>query len=136
MVEWGESVMTLITFNSETDGSSTTGVFSLRSDIIDGTVDYIQADIGTVLKIWAKRLVGGALYLLVYWTDDVTVPSPTWRLIDVEYLVSAGDKSYDKRRPIKVKYRTGKEAVQFRWSQATAAKSYIGLEVEFTYREE
>ena len=126
------TVSELITFKGETDGASTTGDFTLKSDIIYGSISYIRIPAGMKAKIWAKRISGNPVTLKIYYTHDVTVTSPTWEEIGSEYLSAEGEKSLEKRRPIIARGFTGKEAIKFSWEQATAAESHVAIDVEFT----
>jgi len=64
------TVSELITFKGETDGASTTGDFTLKSDIIYGSISYIRIPAGMKAKIWAKRISGNPVTLKIYYTHD------------------------------------------------------------------
>lgn len=124
---------TLLTLFAETDGTSTTGTFSLSNEWFESAVDFIRIDRGIVVKVWGIEVSGAAVDVAIEYTHDVTVATPTYTALKVVRLASEGELAHDKRRPlIAVKGKTGKEAVRFTWSQATAAKSYIAITVEFT----
>jgi len=50
-------------------------------------------------------------------------------------LASEGELILEKRRPVVVRGTNGKEAIRLSWSQTTAAKTYIAVEIEFTDEE-
>ncbi|MFQ6075625.1 MAG: hypothetical protein ACE5Z5_05775 [Candidatus Bathyarchaeia archaeon] len=121
----------LITFKGETDGASLTGTFPLDSEVLHATVDYVRPDKGVKAKIWARRISGKACMVHLEHTEDVTADPPMWKKVDTFHLASEGEKSEEKRRPIVIQSRDGKQAFRFSWEQTTAAKSYLGVEVEF-----
>jgi len=123
-------VSDLITVYCETDGSNTTGTFSIKSTSFTNTPEYIQIDKHLKLKIWARRIAGAAATVFVQYTDDVTASTPTWQNIDVIHLAADGELDLEKRKPVIVVGRTGKEAIRFTWSQSTAAKTYVVFDIE------
>lgn len=126
-------VEALITFYGATDGSSATGDFSLDSPVLYSKVTYIRVPKGMKLKIWCKRIAGAVPTEVIFnYTNDVTAGTPTWKPIGHEYLVSPGEITLEKRRPVVVVGRTGKEAVKISWSQSTAGNAWMEVEVEFT----
>lgn len=130
---------TLFSIFGETDGSSTTGIFTLRSEIFYDTVDYIRLDKGLKLKIWGIRITGDAVRVILNKTEDVTAATPDWTAIGdviIGELPSKGSIDIELRRPILIHYKTGNEAIRFRWEQSTAAKSSIEIKVEVTDEEE
>lgn len=128
-------VTEILTLYGETDGTTTTGTVPLRSDIIYGTATYITIPLGLKVKIWAKRIAGAAVTFTISFTPDITASPPTWIAIDTQVLPSAGEITLEKRRPVVIRSITGTEAFRVTWSQTTAAKSYIDLEVEVTDEE-
>jgi hypothetical protein len=112
--------------------SGESGDFALTSPLVRGSFSYIRVPKGMRLKVWAKRLGGTAGFtLLVQYTPDVTVPSPTWTALDAEHLASAGSLELEKRRPAVVYGFTGKEAVKLSYANATGAGTiYAAAEVE------
>ena len=120
----------VLTIYLETDGTNATGTFVLKSPDFANTPNYLQLDKGLKAKIWAKEVSGAPLKLYMDYTDDVTVTTPAWITIDSEELSSEGIYAIEKRRPRIIRFRTGKEAIRFRWEQTTAAKSYVVLEIE------
>jgi len=120
----------LLTLYGETDGSSTTGTFSLTGPGIYGSVTEIQIPRGMKAKIWCKRISGSVA------TDVIIEYSPdggsTWVTIGREVLASPGEVAIEKRRPIVVESINGVEKIRVSWSQSTAGKAYIELEVEIT----
>ena len=120
----------LFTVRGATDGSSTTGTFSLSGDLLQTAVSYIRIPKGMKLKVWCKRISGEPVEVIMEYTHDVTAASPTWVEVGREVLASAGELALEKRRPIVLRGFTGKEAFRAKWSQATAALSYAEFEVE------
>lgn len=136
-------VREIFTIRGESTGTDTTGDFPLYSDLIyhDTSAPWtpptnILIPYGLKAKIWAKRLsAAGATNFTIYRSNDVTATSPVWEAIDVEVLSSAGELALEKRRPIVIRSLTGKEGFKVSWSQSTASKAYVELEVEFTDEE-
>jgi hypothetical protein len=135
-------VSEILTLKGESDGTSTSGDFPLYSDLLyHDTAPFtpptkIIIPYGMKAKIWTKRLSGEAETLFqIFWSKDATPTTPTWELLDAEKLASKGELSIEKRRPIVIRSLTGKEGFKVSWSQPTAAKAYIELEVEFTDEE-
>ncbi len=122
----------LITVYGETDNTNATGVFTLKGQLFTNSVNYIRLDKGLKAKIWAKRVAGAPLVLKVEVTDDVTVDNPSWRVIDAEFLTSPGNIDLEKRHPIIVEFKTGKEAFRFSWDQSATGvgKSYVSFDIE------
>jgi len=120
----------MITVYGETDGVNTTGVFTLTSQAFTNSVQYIRLDQGLKAKIWGKRIAGSPVTVHIQMTDDVTASTPAWRTIDTEYLSVEGNIDLEKRHPIIVEFKTGKEAIRFTWEQSTAAKSYVAFDIE------
>jgi hypothetical protein len=113
------------------------GDFTLYSTDVYGLFSFIVIPAGLRAKIWAKRLSGTVGYtLLVQYTDDITAPSPTWMTVDSEHLASAGSLELEKRRPIVIQGRTGREAVKLSYANTTGAGTvYVAVEVEITDEE-
>jgi len=123
----------LFTCYGATDGSSTTGDFTLYSrDLIYGSFTSFRIPKGMKAKIWCKRIAGEAVDIIINFTKDVTVASPTYNPVDRQKLASAGELILEKRRPIVLRSIDGKEAFKVSWSQTAAALSYVDLEIEIT----
>ncbi|MHC1623357.1 MAG: hypothetical protein ACXQTR_02050 [Candidatus Methanospirareceae archaeon] len=122
----------LFSVHGETDGTSTSGDFEFYSDIVYGTFTLFRIPKGMKAKIWCKRISGAAVEVIINYTHDVTAPTPAWIPVDRENLASDGELTLEKRRPVVLRSITGKEAFKVSWSQATAAKSYVNLEIEIT----
>jgi len=129
----------LLTLKGSTDGSSTTGTFSLYSDMIYGSVSYVMIPKGLKAKVWCKRISGKAVEVIIQFTHDIyaggSTPSPDtadWTEVGHEVLVSEGELILEKRRPLVLRGYTGKEAFRVRWSQSSAGLSYVEIEVELT----
>jgi len=126
----------LTTLRGQTDGVNTSGTFTLASELFYGGVSYIRlGDPGVKAKIWCKRISGNPVTINIEMTHDVTASTPTWIVLDSEYLASPGEIALEKKRPIIVHAKTGKEAIRVTWSQASAALSYVELELELTDEE-
>jgi len=132
-------VKELLTFYGETDGSTVgtdwddPAVMSLRSDIIRGTIEYFRIPKGMKAKIWCKRISGrGPTDIVIQFTRDVTVASPTWITMDVLSLSSDGELTLEKRKPIIIRSTTGKKAIRVGWyhPDGTAKKTAVAIEVE------
>ncbi|MEM2179076.1 MAG: hypothetical protein QW272_09690 [Candidatus Methanomethylicaceae archaeon] len=121
----------LILFRGETDGTSTTGTVPLSSDIIYGTVNNVRIPKGLKAKVWFKKISGeGETLFTLRYTHDVTVASPTWIDIEQEKLSSKGEIFFDMRRPAILHSFNGTEAFQIVWTQPTAVKAYLEINVE------
>jgi hypothetical protein len=118
--------------------SGASGDFTLTSQDVYGSFGYIRVPKGLKAKVWAKRLSGTVGFTLqISVTDDVTASPPTWSVIDSEHLASAGSLELEKRRPIVVHARTGKEGVKLSYANTTGAGTiYAVVEVEITDEED
>ena len=123
----------VVFFYGETDGTSTTGVFPLDSDILHATVDHIRPDKGMKCEVYVVEISGAPVTVFLQQTEDVTKESPTYKPVGCWYLAEAGEIHVDERRPIVLRSRDGNQAFRFTWSQTTAAKSYILVKVVFSY---
>jgi len=121
----------LLILRGETDGTSTSGVVPLDSDLLQATVSYVRIPRGLKAKVWFKKISGEAetLFTLQY-TYDVTAASPVWKNIQQEKLASKGEISIEKRRPEILRGFRGTEAIRLTWTQSVAAKAYVELGVE------
>jgi hypothetical protein len=135
-------VSEIFTLKGESDGTNISGDFPLYSDLLyhDSALYTAPTKVlipyGMKAKIWAKRLAAeGETLFQIFWSRDVSVTSPTWELLDCQKLAGKGEISLEKRRPIVVRSLTGKEGFKISWSQPTAAKAYMELEVEITDEE-
>jgi hypothetical protein len=123
----GMKVTEIITLYGATDGSSTTGTFTLFSDAFDGGITAIKLDKGLKAKIWAKEISGEPVKIYI----DVSYDGgSSWITLDTEELVSAGQLNLEKRRPRIILFRTGNEQIRVRWEQDTAGLSYVVLDLE------
>ena len=120
----------LFTVYGKTDGTNTTGTFTLQSEAFTNTPNYIRVDKHMKLKIWARRVAGAPATIYIQYTRDVTAASPTWVTIDAIHLVAEGELDLEKRKPVIVISRTGKEAVRFTWEQATAGITHVSFDIE------
>lgn len=130
----------LLTLKGETDGSATTGDFPLYSDLIYHDAIYtpptkILIPKGMKAKVWFKEVGGAAVNVSLYWAKDASVASPSWELLELISLPSAGQISLEKRRPHIIRSITGKEGFKLSWAQTTAGKSYVSIGLEITDEE-
>jgi hypothetical protein len=118
--------------------SGASGDFTLASPDVHGSFSYIRIPKGLKVKVWAKRLSGTAGFTLqIQVSDDVTVPAPAWYAVDSEHLASAGSLELEKRRPVVVQGRTGREGVKLSYANTTGAGTiYVVVEVELTDEED
>lgn len=115
----------------ETDATSTSGDFSLKSDIFYSAVTYIRIPKGLKVKVWFKKVSGDVeTKFTLNYTHDVTVTSPTWITVDSIVLASKGELAVEKRKPIILRGFTGKEAFKISWEQPSAGKAYVVIGVE------
>lgn len=114
------------------------GDFTLASPDVYGSFSYIRVPKGLKVKVWAKRLSGTVGYTLqIQVSDDVTAPSPTWYVVDSEHLASAGSLELEKRRPVVIQGKTGREGVKLSYANTTGAGTiYLVVEVELADEEE
>ena len=124
----------LINVWGETDGSNTTGTFTLKSDAFTNTPDSIAIPKGFKAKLWALEISGEACDVNLEISKDA---GTTWQKVKTFKLVSAGELTIEKKsRPLVVisemPYVSGTTGVliRFTWSQATAAKTYINALIE------
>jgi len=125
---------TLFPIHLKTDGTSTTGTFTIESPLFTNTPEYLRFDKGLKVKIWSKRASGKPVRVYIQFTNDVTESSPSWVTIDHIDLPIEGEHDLEKRRPTKIDIRTGKEAIRFTWDQTDtgAGESHIMLDIEVT----
>jgi hypothetical protein len=134
----------LLTLYGETDGTNRTGDFPLYSDIIYSTgtapftpPTYIVVPAGMKAKIWARRVSGdGETDVIIQWSPDVTVATPTWIPVERVKLAGKGSIELEKRRPVVVRGIRGVEAFKISWSQPEATKASVVIEVELTDEED
>jgi hypothetical protein len=122
-------VQEIMTFFGQTNGTTTTGTFSLQSDLTSSPVTYIQIPGGMRLKIWAKRLSGAPC--IVNYQVSHAVPPASPVTISSSDLSSAGELDLEKRRPVVIRGLDGTDALQITWSQTTAAISSVEFEAVF-----
>jgi hypothetical protein len=115
-------------------GSGQSGDLTLSSPDVYGNFTYIRVPKGLKAKVWAKRLAGTAGFTLqIQASNDVTASAPTWYAVDSEHLSSSGSLELEKRRPIVVQARTGKEGIKLSYANTTDAGTiYAVVEVELT----
>jgi len=115
-------------------GSGQSGDLTLTSPDVYGNFTLIRVPKGLKAKVWAKRLAGTAGFTLqIQVSDDVTASAPTWYVVDSEHLSGAGSLELEKRRPIVVQARTGKEGIKLSYANTTGVGTiYAVVEVELT----
>jgi len=118
----------LLTFYGETDGTSATGTFTLKSPQLYGTVTSIKLDKGLAAKIWGFEVDGKAVTVIVKYSTD---GGDTWNSFKPIHLASEGHVDRDLRRPILIEAKNDETYFKIEWSQDTPGKSYVGITVEF-----
>jgi hypothetical protein len=118
--------------------SGASGDFTLTSPDVYGSFSYIRIPKGLKAKVWAKRLSGTVGFTLqIQVSDDATAPRTTWYAVDSEHLASAGSLELEKRRPVVIQGRTGREGVKLSYADTTGAGTvYAVAEVELTDEED
>jgi len=124
----------LISVWGETDGSSTSGTFTLNSDAFTNTPTEIAIPKGFKAKIWAIEISGEACDVSIEISKDA---GDTWKKVKTFKLASAGELTIEKKsRPLVVISETPYAAgttgtlLKFTWSQTTAAKTYLNALIE------
>jgi len=125
----------LINVWGKTDGSSTTGTFTLQSDAFTNTPDAIAIPKGFKAKIWSLEISGEACDVTVYVSHD---GGSSYKEVKTISLSNKGNLTIEKRsRPLVTisgnPYDSGAGTgtlIQFKWSQATAAVSYMNALIE------
>jgi hypothetical protein len=123
----------LLTIRGESDGTSTSGVIPLDSDLFQATVNFFRIPKGMTAKIWFKKVAGeGETLFTLQYTYDCTAAAPTWKNIQAEKLASKGEIALEKRRPEVLRSLRGTEAFRVNWTNPTGSpyKAYIELGVE------
>jgi len=121
----------LFTFRGETDGTSTTGAFPLYTPEMEKgtTVTHIEIDKGMVAKIWEIEVDGAIVDVIIRSSPD---DGTTWQeLKRINHTVAGHEEPLRLRRPIIVEAKNDKTRIDVRWSQTTAAKSYVSVTIEF-----
>ena len=126
----------LINVWGETDGSNTTGTFTLKSDAFTNTPTEIAIPKGFKAKIWAIEVAGEACDVNIEVSKD---GGNSWGSAKTFRLASSGELSIEKRsRPLVViseapyVANTSGALLRFTWSQGTAAKTYFNALIEIT----
>jgi hypothetical protein len=132
MVRW------LFTVSGCATPTGSTGDFTLSSPHVSGSFSIIRLPMGFKAKVWAKRLVGTAGFMLVVnYTTDATVLQPSWATVDSEYLASSGSLELEKRRPVVIPFITGKEGIKLSYSNASAGSTIcVDVDIEVTDEDE
>lgn len=119
----------IITILAGTDGKSTSGQMTITSDAFTNAVQYIRLDKHVKYKIWARRVSGSPATIKIEYAKDYSDwTSPL--VLDVIHLASEGELDLEKRKPIIIVGRTGKEAIRFTWEQVNAGLTYLSAEIE------
>ncbi len=123
-----ESQPFLMNLYGATDGSNTTGVFELSSDIFDGTVNSIVIPKGYKAKIWKIEVDGEPCTVSIN-----VVKGTTSSTIKTVTLSSPGTVSKEyQTRPVVVESQssTTPTAISLAWTQSVAAESTVSMEIE------
>lgn len=130
----------LVNLYGQTDGSSTTGTFSLSSDVFVGTVESIVIPKGFKFKIWEIEISGEPCEVIIQVSKD---GGSSWFNYKSIKMASAGTYEMKKRnRPIVIKadrpYVSGTSGtlVKFNWNQSTAALTKVAIIAEFEKAED
>ncbi len=119
----------LITFRGATDGTNTSGDFSLTSDVVVGNITEIKIPKGFKAKVWSVELSGDPCSVSISYSKDGGTTWITAKTID---LVSPGELEIEKNsRPIVVISPSGETLLKFSWSQTTAGTTELGATIEF-----
>ncbi len=118
----------LIVVRGATDGTSTTGQFTLTSDKFTNSVEYIKIPKGHKCKLWAFEIAGEACDAIFQVSKD---GGSNWIDLKRFKLASAGELNIERKaRPIVVRAENGNTQVRFSWSQSTAASTYLEATLE------
>ena len=124
----------LINVWGETDGSNTTGTFTLKGDAFTNTPTEIVIPKGFKAKIWGVEISGEACDVNVQVSKD---GGANWTTVKTFRLADSGELSIEKRsRPLAViseapyVANTSGTLLKFTWSQGTAAKTYFNALIE------
>jgi len=120
----------LITVYGKTDGRNATGVFTLYSTSFTNSPNYLRFDKGVRVKIWGRRVEGAPATIYIEFAPDATAPSPSWTPVGAVVLSSACAVELEKRRPVVIECRTGREGIRFAWEQSTAGVTHVELDIE------
>lgn len=131
----------LITFRGETDGTNTTGIVPLKAAILyggydlstgsttTGTTKSISIPVGMKAKIWAIRGSGADTTFTVQYCWDL---GDETTCIDIASIRVSGQETIEKRKPIVLESANlGKDGIKVAWSQPTAGKAEVELDIEF-----
>jgi len=126
----------LINIWGETDGSNTSGTFTLHSDAFTNTPTEIVIPKGFKAKIWAVELAGEACDVNIEVSKD---GGNSWKSAKTFRLGESGELSIEKRsRPLvaisEAPYiaNTSGTLLRFTWSQGAAAKTYFNALIEIS----
>lgn len=121
--------MDLMSFYGETDGTNTTGTFTLSSEWLENTVTQIKIPRGLAAKIWVYEQSDQAGKVILKYTVD---GGTNWVNKKKITLASAGHLEIDPRKPIMVTSRNDNTYIRFDWEQDTAAVMSIEIVIEFS----
>ncbi len=140
---------TLETLYGQTNGTSTTGVFSLLSELMEQSSASSAGATSLVIpkgiraKIWLEKVVGAPCSVFLTVNANPTnasvpgfvMPSNTNVTIDSANLSAAGTIELDTRHPVIITARNPLNttyAIAFSWSQSTAAVSSVIIMIEWS----
>jgi hypothetical protein len=118
----------LIAIYGETDGTSATGTFNLKSEWFESAVSYIKVDKGLSAKIWIFEVSGKAVDVIISMSPD---DGTTWIEVKRIKLASDGHLELDHRKPVIITAKNNTTRFRLTWSQAVAGLSYINGVIEF-----
>lgn len=120
----------MIAIYGATDGSSTTGTFSLYSEWFESAVSYIKVDKGLSAKVWIFEVSGKAVDVLIDMSPD---DGTTWINVKRIKLASDGHLELDHRKPVIITAKNSTTRFRLTWSQDAAGLSYINGVIEFDH---
>ena len=126
----------LLLVTGSTNGTSSTGTFTLNGDLIVTGVSKIVIPKGMTLKAWARSLSGnpGIVPITVNW--QFANDGATFRTLFTDNLVSS-EEEFDQSfasRPRAFRGSAGTEAVQVTWAGGNTGGtvSTVSLNLEFS----
>jgi len=122
----------LITLIGETDGTNTSGVCPLRSELVEASKGLVLP-LGLKAKIWALRAYADTdTTFAIEYCEDIEGGSGCKPML--KFGVTAKDFKHVEleSRPIVIRGVTGKDGFRVTWSQGSAGYANIQLDVEVT----
>lgn len=120
----------LIPIYLETDGTTPTARFPIRSQWWTNVPTHIQLDRGVKLKLWeiqAGGLVETRVFIELSYDEG-----KTWEQLKPVILISPGQLSIIKQRPVVIDPLDRKvPLISFRWEQPTPGYAWVEILAEF-----